>query len=34
MYDAWASKQGAETFMVEKWNGIWDKFHPEFNRVR
>jgi heme/copper-type cytochrome/quinol oxidase subunit 2 len=32
LYEAWYKKQGAEGFLAEKWNGIWDKNHPEFNR--
>lgn len=31
-YDAWAASQAPDSFLAEKWNGIWDKYHPEFNR--
>ncbi len=32
-FKAWAAKQPYDSFLAEKWNGIWDKFHPEFNRA-
>jgi len=33
MFNAWAAKQGAESFLAEKWYGIWDKHHPDFNKA-
>lgn len=32
-FEAWLAAQPADSFLAEKWNGIWDKHHPEFNRA-
>jgi heme/copper-type cytochrome/quinol oxidase subunit 2 len=31
-YQAWLAKQAHDDYLAGTWNGIWDKFHPEFNR--
>ena len=32
-YDAWLKAQKPDSSLAEKWNGIWDKYHPEFNKI-
>ncbi len=29
----WQAAQTRDDYLAGTWNGIWDKFHPEFNRV-
>jgi cytochrome c oxidase subunit 2 len=31
-YKAWLAKQAPDSYLAGTWNGLWDKFHPEFNR--
>ncbi len=31
-YQAWLAKQTRDDYLAGTWNGLWDKFHPEFNR--
>jgi cytochrome c oxidase subunit 2 len=32
-FEAWLASQSRDAYLAGTWNGIWDKFHPEFNRV-
>ena len=32
-YEAFLKSQQPDSFLAQKWNGIWDKFHPEFNKA-
>ena len=31
-FDAWLAAQQSDSFLAEKWM-LWDKNHPEFNRL-
>lgn len=33
LYAEWLRGQGYDSFLADKWNGIWDRHHPEFNRA-
>jgi heme/copper-type cytochrome/quinol oxidase subunit 2 len=32
-YEAWLKAQTKDDFLLSKWNGIWDQFHPEYNKA-
>ena len=32
-FEAWKAAQTHDDYLSGTWNGIWDKYHPEFNRV-
>jgi cytochrome c oxidase subunit 2 len=32
-FQRWLSSQAPDPELSAKWNGIWDKVHPEFNKV-
>jgi heme/copper-type cytochrome/quinol oxidase subunit 2 len=32
-YEAWLKAQQPDSSLADKWNGIWDKYHPEFNKI-
>jgi heme/copper-type cytochrome/quinol oxidase subunit 2 len=32
-FQAWLASQVRDDYLAGTWTGIWDKFHPEFNRA-
>ncbi|HTB23354.1 MAG TPA: cytochrome c oxidase subunit II [bacterium] len=32
-YEAWLKAQQPDDYLQSKWTGIWDKFHPEYDRA-
>jgi len=32
-YAAWLKAQPHDDFLESKWNGVWDKYHPEYDKA-